>query len=190
MEGDFFCFLDSDDMLTPNSLHSRLEVFKRGESLEYVDGAILIMDHDLKKIIAEWVPCFTGKPFEDLVSLSGRSFFGNTWMIKRVPGKKYFMRAEFSHGEDLVFYLDISRTNSGDYHYTKDYILKYRKHNSSAMKNLDGLVTGYQQIAEILKSELNISPKLYKKYCERANRIITLSYLRYGNFRSALTKRI
>src|SRR5690606_31921167 len=40
MRGDFFCFLDADDLLPDNSLYSRLEKFKSDPNLSFVDGHV------------------------------------------------------------------------------------------------------------------------------------------------------
>src|SRR5690606_22331258 len=38
MNGDFFCFLDADDMFPSNSLKHRLEIFQQNNELTFVDG--------------------------------------------------------------------------------------------------------------------------------------------------------
>src|SRR5437868_2983730 len=37
MLGDYFCFLDADDVLPPNSLTARLEMLERDKSLSFAD---------------------------------------------------------------------------------------------------------------------------------------------------------
>jgi glycosyltransferase involved in cell wall biosynthesis len=37
MSGDYFCFLDADDTLSPNSLSSRLGIFLLDSGLDFVD---------------------------------------------------------------------------------------------------------------------------------------------------------
>ena len=68
MKGDYFCFLDADDVLPTNSLSSRLLVFEQAPYLNFVDGAVQKMDAVLKKTESVWQPHFQGNPFYELVT--------------------------------------------------------------------------------------------------------------------------
>ncbi|WKK82555.2 glycosyltransferase family 2 protein [Marivirga arenosa] len=147
MSGDFFCFLDADDELTPNSLSSRLRVFHKDQNIEFVDGIVISIEKE-KEL---YRPRFIGNPFNDLISLSGKTFFGPTWMIRNT-GKVYKFKDGLSHGEDLLFYISIS--NSGKFGFVDEITYKYRQQNQSAMSNLKGLEKGYLDIY----NELKINP--------------------------------
>ena len=111
MGGDFFCFLDSDDQLPAESIDSRLEVFKKNPETTYVDGKVKVYDGVMKKEIATWEPSFRGYPLEELVSLSGKCFFGPTWMVRRDKNKQYQFQEHITHGEDLLFYIEMAKEN-------------------------------------------------------------------------------
>jgi len=56
MKGQYFCFLDSDDILTPQSLSCRLEVFKKNNDISFVDGAVYEINFIQNKFIKYYVP--------------------------------------------------------------------------------------------------------------------------------------
>ena len=105
MKGDYFCFLDSDDVLPVYSIESRIKIFNKFPELDFVDGQVIKKDHQLKETLKIWSPSFRGNPLRDLVKLTGRSFLGLTWMVKRKSGKSYKLQDGLTHCEDLYFYL-------------------------------------------------------------------------------------
>src|SRR5687768_10401875 len=46
MRGDYFCFLDADDVLPPRSVEARLREFD--ETIAFVDGEVDIFDYEIK----------------------------------------------------------------------------------------------------------------------------------------------
>jgi glycosyltransferase involved in cell wall biosynthesis len=185
MLGDFFCFLDADDVFPPDSLKLRLARFAAEEGLTFVDGKVLMMDSPLTKVRGSWSPKFGGPPFRDLVSLGGKSFFGLTWLVKRNPGKKYRMKEGLTHSEDLLFYLELAR-EGGLYGYVNEPILLYRDSVASAMKDLHGLELGYRTVYHIISQWNELEPSWLSNYEQRSKRIMFRSYLRKGIFWSAL----
>ncbi|HAP64561.1 MAG TPA: glycosyl transferase family 2 [Cytophagales bacterium] len=137
MTGDFFCFLDADDVFPENSLADRLHIFQQDSAVEFVDGQVEVKDAQLKSVQSVWMPSFEGAPLADLVAITGRSFFGPTWMFRRLPNRTYAFVVGHTHGEDLLFYIQQAQYG-GLYRYTKSTILNYRKGHGSAMSNLKG----------------------------------------------------
>jgi len=178
MRGDYFCFLDADDKLTINSLSDRLEVFKRHPSSSFVDGTVQKFNHDFNELIDVWKPSFKGQPLQDLLKLSGKSFFGPTWMIKREKNIIYSMKEVLTHGEDLFFYLQLSRNLNAIYNYTDQVILHYRIHSSSAMRSdYRKLENGYRMIYKFISSWPEVSKKQRSIYFNRTRKIMFKSYL-------------
>jgi len=175
-KGAFFCFLDGDDLLTPNSLQSRLDRFT-SDQVEFVDGAVDQFDNQTGEVIHTYVPKYKGQPFERLLSLDGSVFMGNTWMIRKMPGKNYSFRQGLTHGEELLFYVQVCQ--SGLFDYTPETILKYRRHQSSAMSNLHGLLKGYKEIKLGLQ-EMNIAPDHIRLFGRKSASIMFKSYLKKG----------
>src|SRR5690606_778488 len=97
MSGDYFCFLDADDVLTPNSLSARLKCFT-SEDIYFADGRVDIYDEDMKNRIGTWSPRPAKHHFTSLVRLDGRCFFGPTWMIRNRVGISYRFDEELTHG--------------------------------------------------------------------------------------------
>lgn len=179
MKGHFFCFLDADDVLTSNSLSSRLKLFQDNRELEFVDGAIQIMDSNLQNIEHFWQPSFSGNPLLDLIHLTGNSFSNPSWMIKRIPNKTYKFHEKLTHGEDLLFYMELVK-DGGSYDYVSEPILKYRNTPGSAMKNLEALERGYRYIEKQISKWHEVSQDDLRIFKYRYKRSMLLSYLRCG----------
>ena len=179
ISGEYFCFLDADDYLTPESLNVRFQYFCKNPDLDFLDGKINIYDRNLENIINQWMPKFRGNPLKELLNISGSCFFNPSWMIKRKYDFNYHFNEDLSHGEDLLFFIDISEWG-GTYDFVDDVILHYRKGHHSAMKNLIGLEQGYKQIYKSILSKERISINDANNFKRKARRIILRSYL--GNF--------
>src|SRR5690606_13816089 len=121
MKGDFFCFLDGDDALPPKSLEARLSIFGKNPDIAFVDGPVSIRDENLETETGRYSPDFRGMPLPCLISLSGKCFFGNTWMVRIDKHKNYRFQPGLTHGEELLFYLMIA--DSGLYDFTHETVL-------------------------------------------------------------------
>lgn len=179
MKGDYFCFLDADDLLSINSIESRLSVFNQNNKIEFVEGIVESFKKQTDEPVKTYYPDFKGNPFDELIQLSGKCFFGPTWMIKKINGKNYRFDENVTHGEDLLFYLSISTT--GDYTSTNEVIYHYREGNISAMSDLVSLETGYYTIFEKLKDLDRISNDQLDSFRKKIKSIMWKSYLANGN---------
>ena len=151
MRGDYFCFLDADDVMPQKGLESRLRIFFSNPKISFVDGRVLVKDIVLRKVVRVYQPTFRGNPSQALINLNESCFFGPSWMVKHEEGQTYQFREELTHGEDLLFYLSIAY--QGLYAYTTEEVLWYRTGNHSAMTNLRGLEQGYVAIYHYLKDQ-------------------------------------
>ncbi|MEL7003918.1 MAG: glycosyltransferase family A protein, partial [Bacteroidota bacterium] len=149
INGDFLCFLDSDDMLSVDSIAKRISLFIRDQELTFIDGTVMIMDSQMKEVLEVRKHSFKGEPFEALLRLDEDVFFGPSWMIRLEDSKKYAFLEELTHGEDLFFYICISK--GGYYTAIDDVVLLYRKSSGSAMSNLKGLENGYGQLLRSIR---------------------------------------
>jgi len=184
MKGDYFCFLDADDSLTENSLESRRLKFDVDSFIRFVDGTVHKMDFQLKNIEEVWKPSFEGNPLSDLVQLTGESFFGPSWMIKRDHKRIYKLEENLTHTEDLYFYMQLAK-DDGVYAYTDEAILNYRDTPNSAMKNLRGLEIGYRYIEEQIENWDEISANDLSIYKFKYKKAMFLAYLRNLEFINA-----
>jgi glycosyltransferase involved in cell wall biosynthesis len=175
MCGDFFCFLDADDIMPEGSVKARVRHLELNPLTRYVDGAVSIYDDRMTNVVGKYQPGFRGNPLHRLFSMDDRCFFGLTWMIRRNREFSYSMKEGLTHGEDLLFYIDISR-QGGYYDYINDVVLHYRRHAQSAMRNLDGLHNGYKQIFNILKAWPEFSIAHQARYLLKVKKIMALSY--------------
>lgn len=186
MNGTYFCFLDADDVLPPNSLSGRLECFKDNLDVCFVDGVVEKWNEDFTALLGTWNPNFQGNPLRDLVELNGNCFFGLSWMIRREVNIHYSMKEGLTHAEDLLFYADLSRDQKKHYTYTNEVVLKYRVHSASAMGNLDQLALGYKQLLVEFSAFPEVAKKSLNSYRMRIRRIMFLSYMRRGDLIKAI----
>ncbi|MEQ8629783.1 glycosyltransferase family 2 protein [Ekhidna sp.] len=188
MKGDYFCFLDADDVLTENSLSSRLTIFDQSpDNVCFVDGNVSKRSFDLRKELSRWKPSFKGNPLVDLIKLTGHSFFGPSWMIKRDKKKEYRFKEGLTHGEDLLFYADLARDPNAMYDFTEDLVLNYRVHSNSAMQgSLRQLELGYHNICEELRTWPEVSEELAGQFKRKTQKIMVKSYLNHGQLYNAV----
>lgn len=178
IQGDFFCFLDADDIMPPNAVKARIDVFSKENEIAFVDGRTEIRSANLENLVYEYQPVFTGLPLQELIKLSDSCFFGLTWMVRRASNVNYRFREGLTHAEDLMFYIDIA--DQGYYAYTEECVLQYRQNPGSAMRNLTGLQEGYRYVyLEIKKSQKATNKELFLLQVKMA-KIMFLSWLKQG----------
>ncbi len=187
MKGDYFCFLDADDVLPPNSLESRLKVFEENPSLTFVDGSVAFMNEALEEALRLYKPSFTGNPLPELLQLNDTCFSSLSWMIKRTEANAHIrMNEKITHGEDLLFYMEHARLG-GLYGYTHDMVLQYRQHPHSAMRNLEALEKGYWQVYDQIKDWEEFTPELKRINRYKVKKFMMLDYLKRGKFANAFS---
>ena len=151
MRGEYFCFLDADDVMPEESLAVRIEKFLANPQLQFVDGKVVYADALLEPTGEVYVPDFRGEPFPQLLKLSRKCFLGLTWMIKRDEDKQYWFNPLMKYSEDLFFFMLISEGRR--YDFVESEILVYRRHEKSSTANIDGLAEGYRTLyREVLKT--------------------------------------
>lgn len=157
MSGDYFCFLDADDLMPKDSLSSRLNVFQdKQDEIDFVVGGQHQMNHDLSEILSVQLPSFQGNPRRALKRLDHTCFINcGTWMIKKRNDVTYEFPNGWSHAEDLAFFFSISKC--GTLRSISTIAQIYRRNSDSAMSNMDGLVSGYMQFIQLIKLQKDSS---------------------------------
>ena len=176
MTGEFFCFLDADDRLPSKSIEARYSFLKQHPEIDFADGHVHIYNEALTNRIGKWKPSYAGSPLNQLLQISISCFFSPTWMIRRKKNTIYRFNETLTHGEDLLFYIDLA-LEGGIYDFVDEVILDYRKGHTSAMKNLKGLENGYKSIYTILKKNDKIPVKQVETFGKLAKKIVFKSYL-------------
>ena len=178
VRGAFLCFLDSDDVLPANSIGSRIAIFQRFPDTDMVDGRVVQMDKDLRVRLQEYMPTFTGKPFTELVRLTGSCFAGITWMVRWDPLLALRFNEDTSHMEDMLFCLQYSPGRM--YRYTLDTVLIYRRTGHSSMSDLDGLWRSYRFVYQWIQAQGTAQPADLRRYRMKSRSIMVKSYLLAG----------
>jgi teichuronic acid biosynthesis glycosyltransferase TuaG len=179
MKGELLATLDADDILPAGSLSSRLAVLRDHPEASFVDGSCVIMDRTLEQVIKEYVPDFEGEPLSELVGITGRCFFGTTWLIRLDKGMRPRFDEGTTHGEDLLFYMSLAKGRT--YRYTTSPVYIYRRTGESAMSDLDGLMRGYDHILQWLIARPEFASQREVDLFRRRTRAIAVkSYLKAG----------
>ena len=184
MKGDFLCFLDADDVLTSNSLSSRLACF-HSDDISFADGAVEVFNSTMSIRERTWTPQQPQSLLKSLVRLDTKWFFGPTWFLRRKPLVAYQFDECLTHGEDLFFFM--SYAHLGKYAFTRQIILKYRKSPNSAMQNMVGLANGYSLIRQklgILRPRVSLVDRT--AFSLRIRKIMFLIFINAGRSKSAL----
>ena len=173
--GDYFCFLDADDAMPPESLSSRIKVFQEKSDVSFVDGRVIYVNGNMMPTGNEYVPTFKGFPYDNLLKLNGSCYFGPSWMIKREHDIVYKFVEGMTHAEDLYFYISISKGKK--YSYTSEEVLHYRVTGQSAMSNLEGLEKGYKILYNKIKSDQKPDHRILINLKLKLKKIMFQSYL-------------
>lgn len=185
LEGEYYTFLDADDVLPKDSILARLSVFDRHPGLAFVDGSVSTLDVKMQRKLTTWTPDFKGNPHTQLIELTGNCFFGLTWLIKKEYISNTRFREKLTHAEDLLYFIQISNQGGLQYDYIKDEILYKRTGHQSAMKNLMGLENGYKEVLKFLSGTSSIDQTQVNYFKRKVRSIMLKSYLGNMNFYKA-----
>lgn len=185
MNGQYFCFLDADDLLPKDSIRLRLDLFRRYPDAQFADGAMQAVDSRTGKVKWTRSPWFNGMPFDQLMRLDGSAFSGNTWLVKRLADHVYRLPEHMDHSEDNAFYMAICR--QGRYVSTPRVVLQYRTGHPSA--NSDPL-NGHQGYLHLHQWMKQLKPPPSQQQLERAwrrlRRFMFRDLVKRGHFIAAL----
>jgi teichuronic acid biosynthesis glycosyltransferase TuaG len=183
MRGEFFCFLDADDLLTPNSISCRIQLFQKEKDIGIVDGTVMVTKDDMQKVLRVYKPSISGRVIKNFALLSDKVFCGPSAMIRKEEFLNYAFDTEMTHAEDLWFLLNVHRQSKLLFASVSSPVLYYRRLPYSAMSNLDGLGNGYVRFYDHVKSNQILERKdlAYLKY--KIAKIMFLSYARRGEIK-------
>lgn len=100
--GDFICFVDSDDELTPMHLEKRLRYMKRSPAVDFIHGGMILIGPKKKHFVADVTN--PGKKIHLSKCHIGGTFFFRRSILKKVTGFK-----PIPFGEDFEFYRRVER---------------------------------------------------------------------------------
>jgi len=179
MTGDYFCFLDADDLMPKRSIESRIEVFDNNPDLAFVGGAQEQWDSTLTEHLVTQLPSYWGPPRERLLRLDSGCFINcGTWLIRKDDTRQYRFPEGWTHAEDLGFFLSIS--DQGNLGFTHETVQLYRRSSTSAMANLIGLANGYRAFLLLVKKQYQVSFRLKVYLRIKLAKILFLSFLAEG----------
>lgn len=176
--GQFVCFLDADDVLTPVSLSSRVALFDSPNTV--VDGSVDFVDTPR----GIWKPSGAQNLMKSLVHLEENCFCGVTWMYRFDHFPEARFHTELTHSEDLHFCMQLAQRGAV-YRFSNE--VTYRKFHTpgSAMSNLTGLSDGYARVYDLL-SRWELSSEWREAYRKKARSVMIKSFLKAGRYRDGL----
>ena len=186
-KGKYITFLDSDDYLPPNSIKAREEYLEKNPDIDIVDGKAYVMDENLEKIKRIYIPSYRGPLFPKIVLLSDEVYLTCFYMVRREIINSTKFKIGMTHGEDILFFIEISAAYNANYGYVNELVFCYRTGHGSAMNNLIGLENGYIRLyREILNLpvKINFYTRNYLKI--KIFKIIFLIWLRQKQFKRAI----
>lgn len=177
--GSFLCCLDSDDVLSPRSLETRLDVFSKDPGLDIVDGRVTFKDIKLQRTLRTYVPQAVQDPFHELVTFSARCFMGPSWMIRWSPDQTLRYTETISHAEDLFFCMCYS--SGKRFGFTEEEILLYRRTGSSSMAtNFEGMESSMIWIGRELRRRRMVTWAQGLEYEIRRRRMMAGTFWKAG----------
>lgn len=183
MRGELFCFLDSDDKLSKDSLLNRVIKFE-DPSISFVDGIVNTWDVTMKNLTSVFIPTYVGNPLKELLMLKSSCFYGITWMIR--TNEKIYFDTEFTNCEDLNFFIEQS-INGGNYCFVNTPIYERRSVSNSASSNLDLLGKGYLKLYIRIKKLEVLSRFELIQLKFKIKKIMFLSFLSVRELGNAIT---
>ena len=184
MKGEFFTFHDADDLMPGNSISTRAKLMIQNPEVSFVSGARIELSEDLKTRLNAQFPVDRSNLKDRVAMLDSGVFIGIcTWLCRRDGINVPKFPIGWTHCEDLAFMFDLV-SNSHLRLTTKEVVQIYRRHDNSAMTNLNGLVNGYVAFYKKLKiSHQNFF--ILSRTKAKMMKIVFLSMLK-KSFRQAL----
>ncbi len=186
--GELLCTFDSDDVMPPRSLSSRIAALGAHPEADIVDGRVRFMDRDLQRTLREFRPTFEGEPLDELLGLTGSCFMGCSWLIRWPKGLSLRFNTSLSHAEDLLFYIGYARGRR--YIAVDEEVLHYRITGQSTMADIPGLERSYRYIGEWLVAHTETATPLQaRRFNRRWRRIMFRTWMKRGAPWAALRAR-
>lgn len=185
VRGEFLCTFDSDDVMPQGSLSTRVAVLEHEPGVDIVDGRVIVLDRGLENVLRTFIPTFEGDSSDDLLSLSGKCFFGPSWMLRWRADEHLRFNTEVTHAEDLIFYICFAKGRR--YKAVDVPVLHYRVTGHSAMSRFDGLERSYRYIEHWLRSRPDLADEhQVERFRRRWKSIMFRTWLKAGKPVSAV----
>jgi teichuronic acid biosynthesis glycosyltransferase TuaG len=183
MRGEYFTFLDADDLLPENSLAIRMQLAASKPEADFIAGSVSFFSEDGS--VRNWHPAYKGDPLQPFIRIDERAFCNPSLLIKRKPGIRYAFLEGMSHVEDLLFFATVAHQAPHQYDFVNEKVYEYRITGGTAMSNLKGLEKGYWTFYREVSRFPEARPGNLRYLKWRIIRIMILSYLAAGKLMPA-----
>lgn len=175
--GEFVTFMDADDRLPAEALMHRVGYLQANPEVDIVNGGIRVTEGG--EMLRAYAPSTTVTALlPRLAALDEAYFFGPFYMLRRARiGAHRFPRG-ITHCEDLCFFLELADSKDLIYGAVESEVYEYRKHNDSAMTNLQGIESGYLALIRLAARLQQMTPGRTRALKFRITSIMVKSWLR------------
>jgi glycosyltransferase involved in cell wall biosynthesis len=157
----YLAFIDDDDEWLPAKLERQLAVFDQGPPDLAAVGCGRI-DYDGRQEIQ--LPNLRGFLFEDLLARRARGYGGALVLVRRFPGEPDLLFDEsLPCLEDADYTLRLARNRPLDF-VPEPLVKVYRDHGGVHVWNPEGMVAGYDRMAQKYSAELATRPWVRSYY--------------------------
>lgn len=151
--GNVFCFVDADDLLTPDAVSARMHrMAETGAHLCYAWSAIIDDDDTILNVLNRQT--LNGRVFEDLALLGNVLGNGSAVQVTREAFHSVggYSEALFAAGvqgcEDYKFYLDVAR--EFPFACCEDVLIGYRQSHNNMSSNTAKMLTSFRLVQQEL----------------------------------------
>lgn len=175
--GDYVTFLDADDVLPPDAVELRSGYLDAEKSVDIANGGVRVTSQN--RLLRRYYPDLNNGPLlERLARLEEGVFFNVSYMIRRSCIGDHRFKAGLTHCEDLLFFMSLAHEKDLRYGAIQDVVYEYRIQPVSAMRNLNGLESGYLQLTRESLTLSKLSNATLVAQRQRVRRILVRSWLR------------
>ena len=176
MQGNYFFFLDADDVLPPNAIKPRAEVLNLNSDVYFVSGTIHQRDKKMEKDLQINKTEIQGNPFYELITLSPKAHTSSSWLRRRIKNIDYHFKEGMAVFEDLLFSVTYSRI--GLLKNIDQPVLYYRRGHVQTTSFIKGFEDGYFDYYNEIKTFTDISKKIKLLVKFKIIKIMVFSYLK------------
>jgi glycosyltransferase involved in cell wall biosynthesis len=182
MRGEYYCFLDADDVLPAGSIGNRVKILQENDSIDFVDGMVETRDHALRKTLRTWRPSFEGVLGDEMNKIIPRCYAAVSWLIRKRNPVVLF-NTEWKSLEDRIFFREISK--SGRYTHINEIVYVVRRRQESLMSDHSTMERAFRKFIDDQKNEHHQQRNFIKKQEKVFHSIFMKTYARNLQIRMA-----
>ncbi len=186
VSGEYVTFLDSDDILTPGSVSTRVDILIKDPTLSMAVGGILSLeDYDPSSPAPSkpGQPYITDRLYEDL--LIGR--YSGAGLLRSAPATRFRFPQNLTNGEDIAYFVKVSFGNK--VYVMDEPVLIKRRHDGCLSRDFEKIMKQDMAIITTIMDDPYYGGKLdhlRKEFTSRRYLSLSRSMFNAGDDRNAV----